>query len=529
MIERAIENWLTSTTERNYQVAFCQTLLQKGHRILYVSSHSIMEQGKDIISMAPNGDCCAYQLKTGNIDLSQWRKIHAEIEELIELPVVHPTVSRDRIHKSYLVTNGEITDPVRFQITQMNEDNQKKNRKYSYLDVITLQGLLRDFIDAQGKFIPYEPEDFQIFLELFLADGSDFLDKEKYSTFLRKSVLTDTSEDLSSVLNAISSSVILTAYILRPYQVKGNFLAEFEAWTMLWVSVLHYVETKRFKDDRWMASISLIEKEVNETLDSLTDETLQRQDFLEGVALGDGGYIYRARATIVLGVLCMRQLYLIEAGKKDDRDARVLGLLKSNLNTLWFWGESAFPFFINIIQYLESKGEKKQAEDLLKILLQAVIERNSAPSKSGFASPYYNACDVLETILQIKPEAIDFYQFVGRSYILEPIVEMLARRGKREDLEKNWRRITHIFFEELEFDRVQDLFAWRAEKGVNTARQPNMTQSWSALVNEAINLEGVPALYRANHKLVRFWLVVSPHRVNRKTVKLLDMSNSLRV
>ena len=56
MIERAIENWLTKTNERNYQAAFCQVLMHKGHRVLYSSSHGPMEQGKDIITVAPDGD-----------------------------------------------------------------------------------------------------------------------------------------------------------------------------------------------------------------------------------------------------------------------------------------------------------------------------------------------------------------------------------------------------------------------------------------------------------------------------------------
>ncbi len=46
MIERAIENWLINAIESNYQLPFCQVLLKKGHRIVYVSSHGQMEQGE---------------------------------------------------------------------------------------------------------------------------------------------------------------------------------------------------------------------------------------------------------------------------------------------------------------------------------------------------------------------------------------------------------------------------------------------------------------------------------------------------
>jgi hypothetical protein len=105
----------------------------------------------------------------------------------MELPVVHPSVDKSKLHKAFLVSNGEITDEVRIQIDQINEDNQRKGRQYSYLDVINGKRLLKEFIDAEGGFIPKEVEDFYLFLKLFLADGTDCLPKEKYFEFLTKS------------------------------------------------------------------------------------------------------------------------------------------------------------------------------------------------------------------------------------------------------------------------------------------------------------------------------------------------------
>ena len=101
----------------------------------------------------------------------------------MELPIVHSSFDKNKIHKAYLVTNGEISDEVRIQIDQMNDDNQRKKRGYAYLDVISGQMLLKDFLDAQGEFIPKELEDFHLFLELNLSDGTDFLPKEKYFNF----------------------------------------------------------------------------------------------------------------------------------------------------------------------------------------------------------------------------------------------------------------------------------------------------------------------------------------------------------
>ena len=217
MIERAIENWLTNTNERNYQTPFCQALMVRGHTVLYRSSHRPMEQGKDIITTDGPGQFHAYQLKTGDIDLTTWRKIRGEIEELIQLPIVHPSVPKDAGHRSYLVFNGEITDEVRFQIDQINEDNIKKRRQYSYLDVITFPQLLEIFVDAQREFLPNSIEDFDAFLRLYLSDGRDFIDKEALSQFLTGSVLISNVKRDSDRIHAISSSVVLMSHLLKPY------------------------------------------------------------------------------------------------------------------------------------------------------------------------------------------------------------------------------------------------------------------------------------------------------------------------
>lgn len=56
-----------------------------------------MEQGKDIITIDKSGNYCAYQLKTGNIDLPKWREIRPEIEELIQLPIIHPSIVKGKV------------------------------------------------------------------------------------------------------------------------------------------------------------------------------------------------------------------------------------------------------------------------------------------------------------------------------------------------------------------------------------------------------------------------------------------------
>lgn len=456
MIERAVENWLTKTNERNYQVAFCQVLLSKGHRILYVSSHRPMEQGKDIITIDNDSECCAYQLKTGNIDLKKWREIYGEVRELIELPIIHPSVEKDKVHKSFLVANGSITDEVRIQIDQINEDNKRKKKGYSYLDVINKQTMLKDFINAQREFIPRELEDFSSFLELFLADGTDFLLKEKLFNFLSNTIFKGIPKRKSDAINAISSSVIITTYLLGTYQTKKNYYAQFEAWIILAACIVRFAKKIGLKKEEWNDSYNLAISEIVRNLSLLKKETLTKVDFLEGNLFGDGGLIYWARVTIVLGSLAALENYFHENDNSYTKDEQVADLIKKNAKFLWFWGESAFPYFFNLIKYWELNGESQTAQFWLDNLFLHIVEWNSPIRKKskksskfnvrnmGRANPYYSVNDILEVALGIDLEKIDFAQFLGSSYTLESMILMLARRNKRDILEKNWRKLSHI-------------------------------------------------------------------------------------
>jgi hypothetical protein len=45
----------------------------------------------------------AYQTKTGDIGLTDWRGISGEIQDLVELPVDYPGVDKSKPHRAYLV------------------------------------------------------------------------------------------------------------------------------------------------------------------------------------------------------------------------------------------------------------------------------------------------------------------------------------------------------------------------------------------------------------------------------------------
>jgi hypothetical protein len=523
VIERAIENWLTRTNERNYQAAFCQVLMHQGHRVLHSSVHGPMEQGKDIITVGPDGECHAYQTKTGNIGLSEWRGISGEIQELIELPVDYPGVDKSRPHRAHLVTNGSITDPVRTQINDRNEDNVRKDRRHAPLEVITGDSLLRSFVDAQGRFVPRELPDMRAFLELYLEDGRGMLEKQKLFAVLEGSSFSGKPAKKSDAIDAITSSLVIVSYLLSSFEAAENYYAMAEGWSILAACMARYAARHAIPADYWCQSLDLVMAELEANLALLRKDAIGRQDFLEGDWRADGGVMLRVRTMIVLGALACHEVLPVGSWKTDRSPDEVFQLIRKHIDRRNVWGDSAFPYLFFIIRFLEARNETGLAEKLLDEIFVALTEANFRQQGPVFPSPYLGIEEILASQIPDRLQDVDLDVYRGSSYIIRPVLEMLVRRGHRELVAAKWRRFTYCEQHEFVPDRPEDIFAWRIEDGTNASGFPNKTQSWAALVAESQDMSAVPAVYRDFRQVLPFHILVCPQRATPSVIRLLDV------
>lgn len=535
MIENAIVNWLNNTNEKNYTLPFCQVLINEGHKILHVHPHGPGEFGKDIITIDPDENICAYALNTGNITKSKWNsKVFKQIIDLIELPPIHPSLSEiPHYHKAFLVTNGEIASEVKQFIEQMNQKNQKRKSEVALLDVIDVNQLLSKFIKTQGDFLPKELDNFYSFLSFYLENGEGFFPKEKFFKFLNNMIFKEAPDKIGNIKNAISSSVILTSYLLNPYQLKDNYYALFEAWTSLSACILRYCRRNELEDMHWQTTWNLIISEIERNLRLLEEETLKRETYIEGNPFQDGGEILRARTTILLGILAAFEIYLKIKDRKhilnDDLFKRIKYLLnvymqnEEGVAPLWYWGESAFPFFFYIIKFLELKNEKHLADFVLQnIFKYAYILKFSGIGKKGIANPYYSVQDILSYLLEIDPQKINFKQFFRSSFIMETLILMLTRRDQKETLGEHWYKISYFHFLEFMPDKEEDFFNWYIKDGRNHTSYPNQTQSWTELKIIASKSDKIPNFYIDFFEFLIFFIIVCPHRVNKLIIGFLE-------
>jgi hypothetical protein len=517
LIERIIENWLTNTNERGYEIPFCQYLISKGHTILGISFHGPLEQGKDIIALDETGFPCAYQLKSGNITERVWREIKGEIDELVEIPIKHPKVNNTLKHRCIFVTNGNINDVVKTNITDRNVRYKEVGQP---LEIIAGQELLKMFLDVTGTFLPRQISDFRTFVEILLVEGTENLNKELFSTFLESILLTN-GDSPTELRRKISSSVVLTQYVLSPYESRENHISTIEGWTILCSYILGLVEKYELENKNWFQSYNLVLEKINYHLDALKKEFFSRTDYTE---IWDCELFYKARITTVLGWLSASELYLKKSDSDYKIDARVCDSIREFYGTVtWFWGESATPLFIMMSKLLYDANEKELSNKIICDLIIEITNRNNFREKDGLPDPYYSSKQVINHFYGPPDAQLDLSSFSGSSYHLSTLVDILVRRNRRDLLNEIWKKCSYLINSEFKPNSLWEIVRWRSNEGKQIDNFYKNPQSWNELREKALEMDD-----NKNPKILQklpfvyYFSVCYPHRLNRNTNKLLD-------
>jgi len=528
LIERIVEDWLTSTSERGYQIPFCQCLMYEGYTILHISKHGQMEQGKDIIAIDPSGTVCTYQLKTGDINLARWRSMQGEIQDLVELPVAHPAVDKNKPVQPFLVTNGMIDDPVRRWIADRNKYWEELGLRKVNLLVKTQ--LLRKFIDAAGSFFPEEPLRLKEFLELYLIDGRSLPDKDKLASFVEHLLgqgarLIKSPHDFR---RRVSGAAVIAQYLFSPFEKEHNHVAIVECWIRYLASVLALAEREMVSQEVYSGTYEIIVKRIVEQLDDLKTEFFSRQNYLEEPSIGDGGIVYKARLTMVLAWLCALQLFDLKLNGSAKRDERIIQVIKGNHNDwLWYWGQSATPYHLIISLFCEVMKESELSWSImLKVLadlsLQDVLEKSMPDFVSNIPDPYVQVEQCIGAEMKL-PGFIEREYAASLSYHLSPIVYFAVRRNKRTSLNELWRRISKTPLCEYSPRHKWHYLLWRSNEGKEKTWFFDAAQSWRKL-NELANQKDstLPAIIYDHPEFLYFFLLVYPHRLTSESLRLMD-------
>ena len=530
MLERVIENWLDKANERSFQQPYCYMLSAEGHTIIHLTRHCGMELGKDIITIAPDGTPCAFQLKASDISLAKWRnELSSQTLDLVNLKINHPSVDSSKHHRSYLVTNGKIHEEVSRAIDDRNRTWDSQGQPYLHLKTI-VRGQLIDKAKGLGEDLwPTELTDIKTLLEMFLEGGQGVLLKKKLALLFESTFLLDneTKPSESYCTRTIASAAILCAIATSSSSNENNHVAEIEAWVLYISYVLALAERWELSYKLYKDEFEIATQSIYNSLANLCDEMKEREYLIEGNSLADS-YIYRVRVTWLLGLMSIYALWRGSKGEpKDEVDDFLREFCKEKRSQLNLWGEAATPQFLAFLWYFRKINATSEQDGLLGCLISSICKLNRPHGETFLANPYYEAEDILPHILSpilgpAEEPLID--TFTGKSYALEGLVHLFVRRNWKQTMKSFWPSVTRLAHISFEPENLYDFYRWRNRDGIKRIVFPKYTQEWEELKALAFESDGacIPPSIKNYPILLLLFLCVYPHRMNAEILRWLD-------
>ncbi len=521
-LQRAIEHWLDSVNELTYQSLFCEHLIMTGHSLKYSIRNTNFEHGKDIVSVDNNNIPYAFQLKGGKITLNRWRsEVKPEIEAMMETSIEHPEIDKNVPHVSYLVTNGEIEDSARVEITMLNEKKWKNNP----LKVWTRGDLLHFFLEMANGFFPKDAKWYKELTDLMFVNGTGLPDIERIEMFLANILQIETSEVTKEQRKRdIAIAIIYSNIISGPYKEKVNYTSSVQIMTALTSLILCLVDTYQLEDKYWLESVEIVWNDITQTSELLEKEISDGAFESDNFGYADQQILsYRKQATASI-VFSLNTARFIQE-KKEWVEFLTDQSMKRYKGALSIWGESSFlPHILMMCILKNFIDTKHQAIGTARWIIRAILDRNGRKGKNevGLLSPYYGIDEVVDLLVINTDEEIED-NFQLKSYYLKPLIEFLVRMEDRELISDNWKEISFLHFIEFIPDNKTDFYRYRIKNGENRMIAPQPMQKWSELLKEAqvIKEDTLPNSIQRFPFMLPFFLTIYPHRFNSATMSLL--------
>lgn len=554
MIERVIEDWLDKATERTFQIPVCHMLRAEGFTVVHMSRHCGEELGKDIIAIDAEGRPCGFQLKGtdgGKITLSQWRQMSGQIIDLLNLQIVHPSLTERRTHRSFLVTNRELDEQVSQTINHLNRARPRQSR----LEVWTRGDLIGKACKLGPGLWPSELEDTKTFLELFLTDATSSVAREKLASLFCKilSLSADAPPEHSKRqrVRTIASCGLLCASATATYTNAGNYWAEIQAWTIYLAHAFAYAERCKIEWEDIGNTAEIALQIIHNRLACLCEELQARKHYHEGGEpaewLAPNNEIYRARLTLLLGLTSVYGLWRRFTDRpRDATDDFIRAFCLNERRHLLLWGEAAIPQFLAFHWYWKTQDGGREPDDLLAHLIKGIADVNDPRGNRGLATPYYTEEDVLpRTLCQSLLESgyfaasqlqaliggdDDTDDFRGASYGLEGLVHLYVRRNWKQTMKALWEAVSRIDLCSFVPRQTWQYYLWCSDEGKNITRVQQMERHWNDLQRESTESRGtmLPEFIKRFPPFFVLLLIVYPHRLRADAMRWLD-TNITRV
>ena len=530
MIERVLENWLDKANERSFQVPFCHALAAAGHTVLHLSRHCAMELGKDIITIGPDGVPCAFQLKGAGgrrVSMGEWRSsgLEAQMMPLVTQKIVHPSIPEGKLHRAYIVLNGDLDEEVMQAISAFNGMMRDSGLPDRQVQTIVKGEMLRMFQALESDLWPPNLGDARTLLELYLDSGLGPVPQDKLCSLLCSALPLETKDGKppakTECSRSLAGAAIVCSLAISSFVERENHAAEFEAWTLFFSHILALAERWALPESYWKQEAELATSAMVSALGRLCDEMRQRSHLVQGNPFTDKG-VLDVRTTHLLALMSLYGLWRLKApsdfGQSPDADENTVELYLRDFcldhsPKVFVWGEAAVTQALVYWLYIRNIDGTLYSTHILRGVLLHVLRANRPKAKEALPSPYYGVSQVLPRILGVDDRPIKDV-FVGTSYTLEGLLHLYVRENFKQDVRSIWHEVTHFAFLGFTPEPRWKFFLWRSEEGYNETTIPPRTKHWNDLKREAEEDRGcsLPALTQCYPLHYLALLCVMPHR-----------------
>ncbi|CAN7211257.1 hypothetical protein LJR066_000607 [Acidovorax sp. LjRoot66] len=527
MIEKLLENWLDKASERSYQPVFVQMLSAQGYEVLHSTRHCLLEFGKDILAIGPDGVGCAFQLKGDpgkRMQIAEFRSgIQFQLVQLMSQAPAYPGFPAGT-YRSYLVSNGQFEEEVQTAVQQMNNTSLPSKVE------LWSRGMLLEMCRTNAQQLwPGELSDTRALLELYMLNPRGKPPIKLLDGLLTSVVKLDALEPIGrpEFIRTASSAAWLTGLAISSFAEEQNHYAVAIAWTQCCVALIAAAEKHASGALTSIASsFELAKAALLDSLTALWDEVEGRSHLGQGDPLADlevSGW----RISVLFGLLsCLAFADEQSPILNDDRRTRLHKWLTTNSHHPELWGEGAIAQIVPWILWIRKHDATSRPDREIHELARALFALNQPDSKGALLSPYYDGDEVLTYRFGLQQNPFDELEtFAGRAHTAEVVIHLLVRTNLKQACKSLWPDFTRLNHHRFHVESATGYCRFRSLKGVEETKVYPPEYSWSELKEDALGgteQHKVPTALAKNPWLLGMWWQAAPHRLNADSVRLFS-------
>lgn len=498
-------------------------LAADGYKVLHSTRHCLLEFGKDILAIAPDGVGCAFQLKgnpKGRMTAGQFRQeIQPQLVQLMAQAPAYPGFPVG-IHRAYLVSNGQFEEEVQVATRDMNAlPFPSKVELWS-------RGHLYDLSMKHAKVLwPSELASNRSLLGLYLANPRDQLPVNTLAGLLEAVLhLEPDSDPLKgpALSRAASSAAWVTGISTASFAEAENHHAVASAWALCCVALIGASERHAAGDETPIhSSFVLARSALIDALSALWNEVKSRKYLVEGDPFADAE-IHGWRVGVLFGLLSSLALADAESSVLDTVSRQKLSeWLASSSHRATLWGEGAIANLFPFVVWFRKNVATTRPDDEIFSLASAVLNGNQSRSKLAIPNPYYSfeAAYRLKSPFGVVSERGTLREtFEGSSHMAEVLFHLLARTVNKGRCKTLWEPFSRLSHRRLVLEESWHYCLLNSRKGIEETKIYPLQYDWTQLRRDSTqgNCAGadIPRALRVSPWLLSMWWQVAAHRLD---------------